>query len=217
MPSVTVGILTGETGRFSQFWVNMLGLDLPDGSQIITKRSIFVAEARNEIIRLSGHTDYVWFIDDDHTFEPDLLHNLLHRRVPIVQPLVLTRKSPFGPVMMPTEGSKPGTYKRAALDDAKTHGLVEMIAVGAGGMLIHRDVLNSVRDPWFETQTEDVNFCAKARAKGFKIYTDLSNRMGHMNVGTVTPVVKDGKWMTELTFGEGRIYLPAATKKEEPK
>jgi len=39
----------------------------------------------------------VFFMDDDHTFAPDLLLNLLARNVPVIQPLVLSRYGPFAP------------------------------------------------------------------------------------------------------------------------
>jgi hypothetical protein len=143
---------------------------------------------------------------------------MMDHNLPIVQPLVLTRYAPFGPVMMiDPVADKDGFFYRGTLDNLPHGGLLEVGAVGAAGMLIRRDVLNSISDPWFENPpnkiAEDITFCRKATEKGFKIYTDLSNVMGHLNVGSVTPVVHEGKWMTELKFGDGTYYLPAVKGK----
>ena len=55
--------------------------------------------------------------------------------------------------------------------------------VGSGCLLVHRDVFLSLSDPWFQHTDaavkqlrqyggEDFNFCAKARAKGFQVWTN---------------------------------------------
>ncbi len=214
--TLTIGILTNETGRFGKFWQSFTALRTPKQTNVVIKTSIDIAENRNTVIRESRHSDFVWFIDDDHTFEPDLIENLLLHNAPVVQPLVLTRFTPFGPVMM-GEQTVEGRYKKIALDNSRQRGLLEVTGVGAAGMLIRRDVLQKVGDPWFTQPlgriAEDVMFCEKVRAAGFKIYSDLSNSMGHLNVGSVRPVVRDGKWVTELVFGEKVIYLQAVEAK----
>jgi hypothetical protein len=214
-PPLTIGILTAETARFSRFWNSLLGLDLPADTRYVTKLGLNIAKNRNEIIAASADSDYVWFIDDDHTFDSNLVMNLLKHQAPIVQPLVLSRHSPFGPVAMGAKAEdREGFYWRIALDNSLQSGLVKCEAVGAAGMLIRRDVIEAVGDPWFETHAEDVNFCQKAKAKGFGVYCDLSNSMGHMNVGNVRPIIKDGKWVTQLTMGEGDYYLPTPKGKK---
>lgn len=210
--SVTIGVLTSEHGRYSRFWMSLLGLEVLTDMNFNFQMSLNIADARNNVIR-SSNAQWVWFIDDDHTFQPDLLSNLMKRNVDIIQPLVLTKNSPFGPVMMTKAvENKPGFYYRATLPEGGQKGLVPSLAVGAAGMLIKRSVLDAVGDPWFENApgkiNEDVNFCEKARAKGFKIWTDLDNVMGHLNVGEVKPSIIDGEWATEFTFGNHRMVLP---------
>ena len=57
-------------------------------------------------------------------------------------------------------------------------GWTEMDNVGSGCMLVHRDVFESLKEPWFEcsrksgyTYGEDFGFCDKARAAGFSVWT----------------------------------------------
>lgn len=76
--------------------------------------------------------------------------------------------------------------------------LVQVDGLGGGGLCIKREVLEKVGSPQFECQWgehgisgEDLNFCKKARSKGFKLYCDKSLKFGHITQS----VVSDGKLM----------------------
>lgn len=68
-------------------------------------------------------------------------------------------------------------------------GVVEVDWVGSGGLLIHRDVIDAIGwapfvDVWNEQGGirdlgHDVNFCLRAKAKGFKIYVDTDVVSAH--------------------------------------
>ena len=49
-------------------------------------------------------------------------------------------------------------------------------------------------DRWFEygDKSEDIVFCEKAKKAGFKIYADLSCRLGHITTAVVWPAVNNG-------------------------
>lgn len=214
--SGTIGLLTSETSRFSRFWLHFQGLSLPPNIKLISKMSLNIAEARDEVIR-EAEGDWVWFMDDDHTFKPDLLKNLLSREVDIIQPLVLGRYAPFAPVMMGTETEDGSKQYRLALTDGE-RGVKKVEAVGAAGMLIRRRVWEKIGLRWFtplpgepSIVSEDILFCRRARAKGFQIYADLENPMGHLNVGEVWPERDaDGVWRTRCRFGDGDFYARKA-------
>jgi hypothetical protein len=216
----TIGILTTEHGRYSRFWLTMLAAAMPPRTKLIVKMSLNIAEARNEILR-EADGEWVWFMDDDHTFAPDLLRNLLARDVDIIQPLVLTRYAPFAPVMMGPETPDGKNNYRLALTPQLATGLEEVEIVGCAGMLIKRRVWEALRYPYFtsgslapDVLSEDFAFCRAARAAGFRVFTDLDNRMGHLNVGEVWPErLPDGTWGTKLIFGNEAILLPAAAPK----
>jgi hypothetical protein len=70
-------------------------------------------------------------------------------------------------------------------------GIEEVGSIGMGVMLIKRKVFEALTEPWFETPWrndkrgyvgEDVFFCRKAQAAGFKIYIDhdVSKEIGHI-------------------------------------
>lgn len=79
-------------------------------------------------------------------------------------------------------------------------------------MLIRRDVLGAIPEPWFEyaDRSEDVIFCEKAKAAGFPLYGDLEARLGHITTAVVWPSFNpEHGWMTGLTVGKDmQIQIP---------
>lgn len=106
--------------------------------------------------------------------------------------------------------------KRIDLNDYPDGGLVEIAYAGAAGLLVKRAVFEAIEPPWFETGTgitarvgEDVNFCRKARAVGFKIYTDLDSVLGHLSTTAVWPVREHDGWTFGFSMMGGfKITLP---------
>lgn len=220
-PLGTIAILSSEHGRYTRFWLSQLGLKPPGPTKLVTKFSVNIAEARNEALA-DAEGEWLWFIDDDHTFAPDLLTKLIARDVDVIQPLVLARYAPFGPVIMGPETQDGSKHWRLALLPSDKGGIKEVHVAGAAGMLIRRRVWERIPRPWFtagdlnpEVLGEDVGFCRRVRAAGFKVYCDLDNRMGHLNVGEVWPVWDEEhqRWETEITFGQGAMRVPAAQPK----
>lgn len=217
--SGTIGILTSEQGRFSRFWLRFSGLQLPPQVRLIAKMQLDIASARDEVLQ-EALGDWVWFIDDDHTFDPFLLKNLLSREVDVIQPLVLSRISPFAPVMMgPETPDKTAQYRLALMDGVDRPGIKECGAVGAAGMLVRRKVWEAVGFPAFGRRdgdpgdlSEDITFCRRVREKGFRVWTDLEYMMGHLNVGEVWPQYdsETGVWSTRITFGGQDLTIPKA-------
>lgn len=218
--SGTIGILTSEQGRFTRFWSAFNGLRLPGQTEVAIKIGVDIARLRNQVLA-EARGDWVWFIDDDHTFGPDLLNNLLARNVDVVQPLVLKRYAPFGPVMMGPKREEDEAHWQYALTTRETGGLKKVHIVGAAGMLIRRPVWEAIPQPWFEAGllekdalSEDMSFCRKVNAAGFQVWCDLDNHMGHLNVGEVWPKRNPGKeWTTLLKFGGQVFEFPTAQPK----
>lgn len=215
----TIGILTSETSRFSRFWLRFAGLQLPRNVKLIAKMSLNIADARDEVLT-EAEGDWVWFIDDDHTFHPNLLVNLLARNVDVVQPLVLGRVAPFAPVMMGPETEDKTAQFRLGLMDGEKPRLKEVGAVGAAGMLVRRHVWEDVGFPCFARRpddtvslSEDITFSRRATAKGHQIFVDMENMMGHLNVGEVWPFFDPvtGIWSTRLHFAGKDVLIPKAT------
>jgi len=69
-------------------------------------------------------------------------------------------------------------------------GLIEVDAIGTGGILIHRSVLETMPGPWFEYEingiSEDLSFCDKAKHQyGFPIYCDMATISGHYKLSAM--------------------------------
>jgi len=198
------GVIANDSARYSLFWSCMDHLILPEGWR---KEHLIGGDwcgARNTLVEmtLASDAEWLWFMDDDHAFSPDILVNLLRHDLSLVVPVCLTRSAPFAPVTF-TEKVDETRYLPVYLPGMNGHGLVELVAGGCAGMLIHRSVLEDVPAPWFEYgfASEDLIFCEKAREKGYGIYCDLSVRLGHITTAIVWPAVHDGEWAVGLQVG----------------
>lgn len=215
-----VGVIANDAARFSQFTACILQLDRPDGTEVRMLIGGDWCGARNELAQevVDGGHDWLWFMDDDHVFAPELLERLLSHELPLVTPVCLTRQRPFRPVQF-TE-RRPGDAKQylpIPLDVMeRTGGLVELEAGGTAGMLIRREVLEAIPPPWFEyaDRSEDIIFCEKAKAAGFKLMCDLSCRIGHITVAVLEPAVIGGRWAIGMTVG-GRAGTRVALSFDE--
>lgn len=197
-PAGLIGICTGPVGRYRDFDWCVDKIIAPLGSVKQIQIGLEIPFNYNELARatLAARLDWLWLLDDDHVFPPDLLLNLLGRNVDIVTPLYLRRRPPFLPVL---HGDATRKFVRYNFNYLRGQtGLVDLTADGAaptGGMLIRRRVLEKMADPWFEygqINTElgswDIYFCEKARQAGFSLYVDADNTMGHLIHVAVWPI-----------------------------
>lgn len=203
----TIGIISGDLSRFPSFYVSLMNIQVPAGSCWSWIRGNGIAQNRNMVVRdMQG--EWIWFLDDDQTFEPDTLLRLLNREVDIIQPLIATRKPPFYPYGY-NRGEK--GYGGGDWPSVPPTGIREWDAVGTGGTLIRRRVFDKIADPWFEegaedkeTLGEDLYFMTKARRLGFKCFVDSDVRMGHITTAEVWPAqTNEGKWCIDLDLSGG--------------
>lgn len=206
--SGVVGIIANDSARYSLFASCVTRLNLPKDAQLEWLIGGDWCGARNtlgEIVLKEGF-DWLWFMDDDHAFAPDILTKLLVHDLPLVTPVCLTRVTPFAPVTF-TERIDEKTFLPIYLPEQKESGLVEVVAGGCAGMLIKREVFEAIPQtedkPWFEygTASEDIIFCNKAKEAGFKIYCDLGTRLGHITTAVVWPTVHEGEWGVGFNIG----------------
>jgi hypothetical protein len=198
----TIGVISSDLARYSDFCLAMSILAKPDDTRIIwTKTTDVVGNCNTICRRMIG--EWVWLMGDDHVFNPDILLRLLEHDVDIVVPLVFTRTPPYKPVVMkaPHGFDEHGhlEYEVAWLPES---GLHEVYAAGSAGMLIRRHVLEAMADPWFATDgkglNEDFAFCRRAREAGATIYCDVDVQMGHIAPHTIWPEHRDGGWQPNL-------------------
>lgn len=217
-----VGIIANDSARYSLFSSCVTRLKLPEGFQLEWLIGGDWCGARNSLgeIMLKEGFDYLWFMDDDHAFSPDILMKLMRWDVPIVMPVCLTRVTPFAPVEF-TKRIGEDKYLPIYLPDHGHEELVEVVAGGTAGMLIKREVFeaipNTKEKPWFEygSASEDILFCNKATEAGFKIYCDLSTRLGHITTAVVWPTPHEDTWGVGFNIGRDTNIVVGIEAKEE--
>ncbi len=135
--------------------------------------------------------DYLFFLDDDVIPPPDAILRMMAHKQPIVSGIYYRRNSPIFPVMLRNTDSG-----RQWITEYKIPDLIEVDFVGAGCLLIHRDVIANLppinqKCRWFEWRcdredlpneqrmSEDFTFCEHARNHGYKILVDTSIQCKH--------------------------------------
>lgn len=225
----SIGVISGELGRYVDFYASLAQVAMPEGTQMIWSKGTSIPENCNGCIRRAQdwasavdgprEDDWVWILGDDHMMPADSLVRLLAHDVDIVAPLGLRRRPPYAPaIYQRDEGNGLVQY-----ENLPTRGLVEVAAAGSAGMLVRRRVWEGMTDPWFETfgetMCEDLVFCSRATQAGFKIYVDLDVRFGHMTNNVVWPKIVGDKWAVGMDLGGGNgVVLDAhATPNPERK
>lgn len=219
----TIGIISADLARFSDFSTCLLALIRPTTARIAWVRGMDVTGNLNRIIE-EMRGDWLWLLGDDHTFAPETLMNLLvhleREEVDAVVPLVMKKQAPFEPVVYGSDefNEKDGLtyYHQAELPE---HGLTQAYAAGSAGMLIKRSVLDDIREqdpPVFITtggmQNEDLHLCRKIRERrqrldlpGTGIYCDVDVRMGHIGIFPIYPMWQGDKYGTIMDLGNGHF------------
>ncbi|MDD5189452.1 MAG: hypothetical protein PHE50_00235 [Dehalococcoidales bacterium] len=185
--------------KFTKCVTNMVAYSWMNGLSIfqmgITERMV-VDWARNDLARKAkDHINeftgekftHILWLDDDHVFEADLACVLARHNREMVSALYYARVGKILPVVYVKDGSVDDEYKHFPLIQAPNK-IFECDAVGFGAMLMNRDVLDRVPQPWFTIDYragEDIAFCVQAKKHGIKIWCDGQYKLGHIGVPKV--------------------------------
>ena len=197
--------------------VNMIAyhtLNTPDAIALKINQGTLIQNQRADLCLEAMREDctHVLFIDSDMTFPQDMVGRLLAHDKDVIATNCARRRMPTGPTARGLNGEL--IY---SMPDST--GLEEVESIGMGVMLISRKVFENLSEPWFETPWrtdkrgyigEDVFFCRKATAAGFKIYIDhdVSKEIGH--IGTFE-FKHDHTWvMRDLDKAEKEASKPDA-------
>ena len=209
-PGGTIGIPCATVPRYLDFEHSLEGLKIPNNCLSLRLPGSNVTLNMEGIVRqMQG--EWLWIIGDDHTFDPELLLNLLKHDVDVVVPLCARRGPPFWPVVYKNLDIPAGVcdvyewYELSLMD-----GLISVEGVGSAGMLIKKRVLDALPLPIFENLLtadgkaagEDVSLSYKIIKAGFPIHVDLNQVMGHVTPVDIRPVRGyDGVFRTDGIFG----------------
>lgn len=186
------------------------------GGHIAMHSGVNVSSGRNEVVRrfLETSAEWLWMVDADMEMPPDTLDRLLAsaNADPAAPRATDGDLEPGVRYYAPIVGALcfgiaadqvfPTCYGFSEDDSGRrvfryhSYPPDSMFLVGATGaacLLVHRRVLETIREhefskafPWFqETEVagrvvgEDLTFCARANDAGFPVWVDTSVRVGH--------------------------------------
>lgn len=219
-PAVVIVVPSSTLARFIAFELSVEALLVPSGSHLSRAMSANIALNCNEAVRLYPEAWGYWFIDDDHQFDQHTLLRLMAHDQPVVVPVTCLKDPSFLPVLYKGERVDPATgfkqfmpYTWRELDGLT--GLVDVFACGRSGMLVRRDVFQTIPGPWFQMgQTnpeyagEDMYFASVLRARGIPIKADLDLTFGHIGPVASWPTRQaDGRFLIRLVWANGQSIL----------
>lgn len=153
-------------------------LDVVESSNWILNREQLVVRA------IKAENTHLMFLDDDMTFDPEILGVLLGRDVPIITTNYLMKTDAPEFVAMGLDGKRVPTYSEST-------GVEKIAYSGFGVSIFDLEVFKKTPQPWFlpdfqpetsQYSTEDNPFFRRARESGFDVLLDhdASKLVGHM-------------------------------------
>jgi hypothetical protein len=184
-----------------------------NGGHFLPQPAANIAFGRNQIVQNflnETDADWLWFIDTDQTWEPGVLERMVQSAHPTERPilgaLVFSVTPGEAQEIAPTLwGVVDNQFSR--ITQVPKVGILEVAATGTGCVIIHRSVLEGVRDlpvpdtdlthgdtawPWFKyadwtnaqgkaiVMGEDLTFFLRASAAGFRAFVDTTIEVGHV-------------------------------------
>lgn len=226
---VVIGYLSGGDTRIEftrsigAVTAHSIGNNLPLVGALPHVSGPRIAAGRNHLVEsfLASPADWLFMVDDDMSFDGDVIERFLKIADPVDRPIVgglafATGRDGMFPTLfrIHPESQVPVRITAWPLDE-----VVEVDATGGACLFIHRRVFEEMVEQypqpwqWFQetslagaTVGEDMTFCLRARALGFPILVDTSIKFGH-----VKPRIIDEdeffRWMDTHRFvitGTGR-------------
>lgn len=165
----------------SDTFKSIFDLDVPEGYELEFQHffGYQIDQVRNLIASWAVNYDYLFSVDSDIVLPKDCLTKMIASNAPIIAGVYIQRIP--GEHNIEVYGFHPsGATPRLKFEQiaGRVHNVA---AVGMGCCLINSDVFRAMKYPWFtyhaaldhnKTISEDVDFCLKARARGFHTFVD---------------------------------------------
>ena len=177
------------------------------GGTIFHYSSANVSNARNAVVRrFLDETKAEWLLclDADMQFDPDIVDRLLEhadaKRAPIVGGLCFgTEVEGLFATLYDLMQNEDGSPQMVRYKDWPEDAIFQVAATGAACLLIHRGVLEAMREkypepfPWFKEDVlgtapmgEDIRFCLAAGICGFPVHVNTGVKLGHQKTQLLT-------------------------------
>ena len=178
------------------FFVSVIGLHKPAGTEVSVCASSLVYDARNKLARqaVTEGYDRVLWLDSDMQFQPNLLDRLaahLDAGREMVSGLYFTRKAPVTPCVYSELklGSDGIPFAPPILDYPREP--FRVAGCGFGAVLMTTDLIRRVHEkhglPFSPVSGfgEDFSFCLRARDVGAEIWCDPAVKPDHVGISLI--------------------------------
>lgn len=217
---VVIGYLSPSLvhSAFHESLLNLLVHDMAFHKRIVSgggrchvQAGANLAGPRNSLVRkflAYGKADWLWMVDSDMTFAPDTVERLLEHADPEKAPIVgglcfgFDDKANVQPTLFGLVGDE-AEPKVIRYHEWPPDSMFQVAATGTACLLIHKSVLEKVRDvqlpqrggrpgfndafPWFqETEhdgtavSEDITFCWRAGLLEIPVHVNTAVQLGHI-------------------------------------
>lgn len=184
---------------YSKAWRSQMMMRMMPWDSLMTCEHTYLAQARQTIHNqfLDMHpTDWLYMQDSDICAPPDYIVKLLehHKADPTKKVLAgwyRVKSEPFYPVVYHYRGAKENIrnvpiewWLHYESDEMKPE-LLPVDGAGAGGWLIHWDVINKIGHDPFDMHAggEDLQLCRLITEAGYQPWIDGSIKLAHVGVG----------------------------------
>lgn len=170
-------------------------------TNFITASSAYIPEGRNGAVEqfLEGEEEWLWFLDYDVIFNPDAIDKLLEAADPVERPIVgglyfVNLNDGVAPIFFINDN---GAIK--PLENFTTGKVYPILSTGMGCTLIHRSVLEKMRElddtdwKWFghdiinnKVLGEDLTFFRRAAEVGVQPYGHTGVHLNHIKTRLLT-------------------------------
>jgi hypothetical protein len=174
----------------ASFFHSFVQMERPDYTYIHADNGA-IPDLRNNLIETAlaqGCTHGIQ-LDVDQVYHPLTIPKLLSHNLPIVGALVHRRYPPFDSLVLRKISIDENTDGYESVDDWEDGELLECDATGGGCLMFNMEIFRKIPYPWFEAIKEpsgqvigeDINFCQKLKAAGYRIFVDTSVPAGHLS------------------------------------
>lgn len=198
--SCLVAMIAPPSGVSVDWAISFANMEMPFMKDFMRVSGLPFGEARTQAAYqcLNGGHQFLFFIDSDILAPQNTIPRLISHRLPIVSGLYHQRfptwngvEAEYLPCMFNESIEQDGKVSKQPITEFTPGSLVEAMYIPAGCLLIHRSVFERFLDAgikrffeWTLTvdsdppgtgRSEDFEFCARARALGFKcmVSTDI--------------------------------------------
>lgn len=159
---------------------------------LFTCSGTLIFDQRNNLVKtaLDIKADYLLFVDADMRFPKDTLKTLMAHDKDIIGVNATTRSEPVKPTAKNMHINEDGSIDWMPIYSNAKSGIEMADGIGCGVMLIKRQVVEALEEPYFYFEQlpgnkllgEDIYFCVKAKDAGFNTWIDhdLSKVIKHI-------------------------------------